>query len=57
MRGQAKVLVVEPARGRVEAVWALPPDFVRGGVFSAMVGDKSVVGAVAAKPAGVYLFQ
>jgi hypothetical protein len=48
--------VVEPGRGRLEAVWALPPDFVRGGVFSATVGDKSVVGAVAAKPAGVYLF-
>jgi hypothetical protein len=57
VRGQARVLVVEPGRGRLEAVWALPPDFVRGGVFSAMVGDKSVVGAVAAKPAGVYLFQ
>jgi hypothetical protein len=49
-------MVVDPARGRLDAVWALPPDFVRGGVFSALVGGKPVVGVVAERPAGVYLF-
>jgi putative pyrroloquinoline-quinone binding quinoprotein len=56
MREFARLVVLEPSRGRLESVWALPPDTVRDGVFSAVVGGKPVVGVVAAKPAGVYLF-
>lgn len=56
MRGLPRVMAVDPGRGRLESVWALPPDFVRGGVFSALVGGKPVVGVVGERPAGVYLW-
>ncbi|HTM19851.1 MAG TPA: PQQ-binding-like beta-propeller repeat protein, partial [Kofleriaceae bacterium] len=57
MRELARYVILEPTRGRLESMWAVPPDFVRAGAFSAVVGGKPVVGVVAAKPAGVYLFQ
>ena len=55
-RGVPRLLNIEPRRGRLVAVYELPPRHVRGGVFSAVVDGKPVVGVVLQKPAAVHFF-
>jgi len=55
-RGEARALVVEPRRGTLTAVHVLPPRWVRGSVFSAIVDGRPVAGVVLQKPLGVQLF-
>ncbi len=55
-RGVPRLLHIEPRRGALVALYRLPPRHVRGGVFSAFVDGKPVIGAVLQKPAAVHFF-